>query len=220
MPIKDTVIVRLLGQQDYLSCWHRMKQFTSQRSEQSIDEVWLLEHPPVFTQGQNGQAKHILDPQDIPVIHTDRGGQVTYHGPGQLIVYTLIDLYRKKLSIRDIVTQLENTAIALLAQYQINAFAKRKAPGVYVKMDTDEKKIASIGLRVRHGRSYHGLALNVNMNLAPYAQINPCGYANLGVTQLADLKNDKIDTIGVGLQLINILNVNLGYTQSVSLLGV
>jgi len=209
MPIKNTVIIRLLGQQDYLACWDRMKQFTNQRTEHTPDEIWLLEHPPVFTQGQNGRAEHVLNAGRIPVIQTDRGGQITYHGPGQLLAYILINLNRKKMTIRALVTQLEKTIIDLLAHYQITAFAKNDAPGVYV----GGKKIASVGLRVRRGCSYHGLALNINMDLAPYSRINPCGYANLVMTQLADLHEDSLDITTIGLQLINYLNKNLGYTQ-------
>ena len=212
MSIKESVIIKLLGLQDYLTCWENMKQFTNQRTENTIDEIWVLEHPPVFTQGQNGRAEHLLNPETIPVIQTDRGGQVTYHGPGQLVVYILIDLNRKKLTIRTLVTQLENAIIQLLGQHQILAFAKCKAPGVYV----NEKKIASVGLRVRRGCSYHGLALNINMDLSPYTRINPCGYANLVMTQLADLSTiASREVTAIGLQLINYLNNNLGYTQPI-----
>jgi len=181
--LKQKLLVRHLGQQDYLSCWQTMQAFTNQRTEETIDELWLLEHPPVFTLGQSGDQQHILQPGQIPVIRIDRGGQITYHGPGQLIAYTLIDIKRKTLSIRQFVTQLEQSIIDLLAQEQIHAETKYKAPGVYVK----DKKICSIGLRVRRGYAFHGLALNVAMDLEPFSRINPCGYPGLQMTQLSAL---------------------------------
>jgi len=167
----NTVIVRCLNLQDYQTCLQAMQQFTLTRDESTPDEIWLLEHPSVFTQGQNGDLKHILDPKNIPVIKVDRGGQVTYHGPGQLIAYTLIDIKRKKLNIRELVTRLENSIIDLLKDYEITAHAMREAPGVYV----DNAKIGSLGLRIRRGCSYHGLALNIAMNLSVifYATCSP-----------------------------------------------
>ena len=172
--------VRWLGQQDYVSCWQAMRNFTDQRDDSTVDEIWLLEHPPVFTQGQNGKPEHVLNPANIPVIKTDRGGQVTYHGPGQLMIYTLVDIKRKKMNIRELVTRLEQAIIDYLASLSIKAAAKREAPGVYV----EDKKIASIGLRVRKGCAYHGIAFNIAMDLEPFKRINPCGFAKLQMTQL------------------------------------
>lgn len=207
--IASTVIVRFLTQQDYLACWEAMRQFTTQRDENTLDEIWLLEHPPVFTQGQNGKAEHILNPGSIPVIQVDRGGQVTYHGPGQLVVYPLIDLRRKKMNIRQIVTLLEKSVIDVLADYHITAVAKREAPGVYV----DHKKICSIGLRIRKGCSYHGLAFNISMDLEPFSRINPCGFKQLEMTQLTDFVN-PVDMKTIQQQLMAYLTTNLGYNNS------
>lgn len=170
-----------LGLQDYGQVWRRMRAFTDSRHAETPDQLWLVEHPPVFTQGQNGQPEHLLDPGDIPVISTDRGGQVTYHGPGQQVMYVLLDLRRRKLGVRALVTLLEQTVIELLAEYGITAEARTDAPGVYV----EGAKVASLGLRVRRGCSYHGVSLNVAMDLAPFERINPCGYPNLPVTQLS-----------------------------------
>lgn len=208
--ITDTVIIRSLGQQDYQTCWQAMRQFTDERTENTTDEIWLLEHNPVFTQGQNGKPEHILNPGNIPVIQVDRGGQVTYHGPGQLVVYTMIDMRRKKLNVRQMVTFLENSVIALLADAGIEAIAKREAPGVYV----NHEKICSIGLRIRKGCTYHGLAFNIAMDLEPFSRINPCGLAQLKMTQLSTLSgcNQPMET---GLKLIDYLIKNLGYTSTV-----
>ncbi len=206
--IAEAVHIHWLGQQDYTSCWEAMRQFTDQRHEETIDEIWLLEHFPVFTQGQNGKPEHLLNANDIPVVQTDRGGQITYHGPGQLMVYTLIDIKRKKWQIRQFVSQLEQAVINLLSDYQINAVSKCKAPGVYV----DEKKICSIGLRVRHGCAYHGIAFNIFMDLSPFTQINPCGFANLQMTQFGALGGMKT-TIEAGQALVPYLTKELGYTS-------
>lgn len=176
-------ITRDLGLINYQDAWQRMRIFTDTRDANTPDEVWLLEHPSVFTQGQAGLAAHILNAGEIPVVQTDRGGQVTYHGPGQLVAYILFDLKRLDMSIRKLVTLLEQTIINILAEYQINAYGDRKAPGVYV----DGAKICAIGLRVRHGCTYHGIAFNINMDLKPYSRINPCGFENLTVTQSKDL---------------------------------
>lgn len=205
----NEVMIRWLGRKDYLTSWEAMRQFTDQRTDQTLDEIWLLEHDPVFTQGQNGKAEHVLNPGDIPVIQTDRGGQVTYHGPGQLMVYCLIDIKRKKLTIRQLVSSLEQTIIHFLAHYQISAYAKPDAPGVYI----DKSKICSIGLRVRRGCSYHGIAFNVDMDLSPFARINPCGFAKLAMTQLKD-HHGPADLFTTGHQLINYLIKNLGYTSA------
>lgn len=205
----NLVTIRWLGRQDYLSSWEAMQQFTNHRDEQTVDEIWLLEHDPVFTQGQNGKPEHVLDAGNIPIVATDRGGQVTYHGPGQLMVYMLIDLKRKKLNVRTLVSLLEQSVIDLLAAHQIQAVAKQDAPGVYV----DGKKICSIGLRIRRGCSYHGIAFNINMSLAPFKQINPCGFADLKMTQLAELIG-PCDVLETGEQLVTYLIKNLGYTDA------
>lgn len=175
-----SLIMRHLGLQDYVACHTAMKQFTDHRNTITPNEIWLLEHPPIFTQGQNGKSEHLIDAGNIPVIQTDRGGQITYHGPGQLIAYTLIDLRRQQLNVREMVSILENTIIQLLAQYDIPALARRDAPGVYIHGE----KIASIGLRIRRGCAYHGLALNVAMDTTPFARIHPCGLKNIKITQL------------------------------------
>lgn len=207
--ITETLIVKWLGQQDYVTCWQAMQAFTNARNADTIDEVWLLEHPPVFTQGQNGKPEHVLNPGNIPLVQTDRGGQVTYHGPGQLMVYLLIDLKRKQLVIREFVTRLEQCIIDFLAAYNIKACANREAPGVYV----DQKKIASIGLRVRRGCTYHGIAFNVAMDLSPFSAINPCGFSTLKMTQCSAL-GGPLCTQQSGEQLVNYLIKNLGYTKA------
>lgn len=206
--VKQTLVVRQLGQQDYLTCWQAMQAFTNQRNEETLDELWLLEHPPVFTLGQSGNMQHVLQAGKIPVHQIDRGGQVTYHGPGQLVAYTLIDIKRKQLSIRQFVTQLEQSIIDLLAEAQIQAESRCKAPGVYV----NNKKICSIGLRVRRGYAFHGLALNVAMDLEPFSRINPCGYAGLEMTQLSEFQGSaKLPE--TGKNLVTCLSKNLGYSE-------
>lgn len=175
-----------LGRRPYMPVFEAMKSFTDTRDETTQDECWLLEHEPVFTQGQAGQAEHVLAPGDIPVVQVDRGGQVTYHGPGQLMVYTLIDIARLGIGVRELVTLLEEVTVATLAEWGIDAAPRRDAPGVYVA----GKKIASLGLRVRRGRAYHGLAINVDMDLSPFQRINPCGYAGMPVTRLSDLADE------------------------------
>jgi lipoyl(octanoyl) transferase len=176
-------VIRRLGLVEYEPAWRAMQRFTAERDAATPDEIWFLEHPPVFTLGMNANRTHLLDPGDIPVVQIDRGGQVTYHGPGQLVVYPLVDLQRAGLSIRDFVAALERAVIALAARYGITAQCRRGAPGVYV----EGRKLASVGVRVRRGGSYHGLALNVALDLAPFRRINPCGYPGLEMTQLADL---------------------------------
>jgi lipoyl(octanoyl) transferase len=171
------------GLEDYSTTWKAMREFTDARTAVTPDEIWLLQHPPVFTQGQGGKPEHLLEAGNIPVVQSDRGGQITYHGPGQLIAYLLLDLRRLQLSPRQLVTRIEKVVIDLLAAYQIAARARPDAPGVYV----GEAKICSLGLRIRKGCSYHGLALNVDMELAPFSQINPCGFKDLPVTQMRDL---------------------------------
>lgn len=175
------MIIRDLGIRDYTTVWNDMKCFTTQRHPDTPDEIWLLEHFPVYTQGQAGKAEHILNPNTIPIVQTDRGGQVTYHGPGQLIAYFLVNIQKRNLGIRTFVCQLEQALITLLKHVGINGLTRCGAPGVYV----DEKKIASIGLRVKNGCTYHGIALNVLMDLRPFHGINPCGYAQLEMTQMA-----------------------------------
>jgi lipoyl(octanoyl) transferase len=182
-PVPLPLVVRWLGRVPYEPTWRAMQQFTETRTAATDDELWLLEHEPVYTLGMNADPAHVLDAGDIPVLRIDRGGQVTYHGPGQLVVYPLIDVRRAQLGVRDLVTALEATAIELAARHGIRALCRAHAPGVYV----DEAKFASVGLRVRRGGSYHGLAINVDMDLAPFARINPCGYAGLAMTQLATL---------------------------------
>ncbi|HKJ95507.1 MAG TPA: lipoyl(octanoyl) transferase LipB [Gammaproteobacteria bacterium] len=172
-----------LGRVDYEPTWRRMQRFTDGRNPGTADELWLVEHPPVFTLGQNGRREHLLHPDDIPVIDVDRGGQVTYHGPGQVVAYPLVDLRRRRIGVRRMVSVLEETVISLLADLGISARARSDAPGVYV----DDAKIAALGLRVRRGCSYHGLAFNVDMDLEPFQRINPCGYAGLPVVDLASL---------------------------------
>ncbi len=180
---RPTPIIRHLGRVDYEITWQRMRQFTDTRTALSADELWFLEHPPVFTLGLTGRREHLLAPGAIPIVHTDRGGQVTYHGPGQLVVYALIDLRRADLGVRDLVTGLEQAVVHYAAELGITAAAQRAAPGVYV----DGRKLASVGIRIRRHASYHGLALNVNMDLEPFERINPCGHAGLAMTQLAAL---------------------------------
>ncbi len=172
-----------LGRVDYTATYARMREFTLQRTSETADELWFVEHPPVFTQGQAGRPEHVLAPGDIPVIQSDRGGQVTYHGPGQIVVYPLLDLARLGYGVRSLVTRLEQAICDALAVFGIDAAGRRDAPGVYV----GEDKIASIGLRVRHARTYHGIAVNVDMDLEPFTRINPCGYAGLRMTQVRDL---------------------------------
>ena len=185
--IGPALLVRRRGLSDYSAAWAEMRAFTDGRTQDTPDELWLLQHPPVFTLGQAGRAEHLLDPGEIPVIQTDRGGQVTYHGPGQLVAYLLVDLRRVGLGVKGLVHLLEGAVIGLLAGYGIEAEARANAPGVYVA----GAKIASLGLRVRRGCSYHGLSLNVDMDLTPFLRINPCGHPGLAVTQLADLGGPK-----------------------------
>lgn len=179
-------VVRRLGRVEYEPAWRAMQDFTARRDAATPDELWLLEHPPVFTQGQAGKPEHLIAPTAIPVVPIDRGGQITYHGPGQLVAYVLVDLKRRGYGVRELVTRLEEAVIALLAAYDVAAERRAGAPGVYV----GGAKIAALGLRVKQGRTYHGLALNVDMDLAPFALINPCGYPGLAVTQCRDVGVD------------------------------
>lgn len=181
--VSGGLIVRHLGRVAYEPTWQAMQAFTAQRVADTPDELWLLEHPPVYTQGQAGKPEHLIAATDIPVVPIDRGGQITYHGPGQLVAYLLVDLRRRGYGVRELVTRMEQAVIDLLAAEGVSAERQAGAPGVYVA----GAKIAALGLRVRHGCTYHGLALNVNMDLGPFAAINPCGYAGLAVTQCRDL---------------------------------
>jgi lipoyl(octanoyl) transferase len=183
LPALSTPALKWLGCVDYEPTWRAMQRRTDEATDATPDEIWFLEHPPVFTMGMNAKAVHLLAPGEIPVVDIDRGGQVTYHGPGQLVVYPLLDLARLGLGVRALVEGIERAVVATLAQWDVEAHGKRDAPGVYV----GERKIASVGLRIRRGRSYHGLALNVAMDLEPFARINPCGYAGLQMTQVSGL---------------------------------
>ncbi len=192
------VEVRRLGLQDYQSCLQRMQTFTLSRDAQTADEIWIVEHPSVFTQGLNGKPEHLLQTSAIPVIQTDRGGQVTYHAPGQLVVYTLIDMQRLQLGVRDLVTALEQAMLTTLAQYGVLAEVKPKAPGVYV----GEQKIGSVGLRIKKHCSYHGLSLNNCMDLTPFTYINPCGYQGLQMTQLTE-QGVQVKTLELAVPVVN-----------------
>ncbi len=176
-------VIRHLGLVEYEPTWRAMQAFTAQRSPDTPDEIWLLEHPPVYTQGQAGKPEHLIEATDIPVVPIDRGGQITYHGPGQVVAYVLVDLRRRGYGIRELVTRMEQAVMDLLAVQGVTATRQAGAPGVYV----EGAKIAALGLRVKHGCTYHGLALNVDMDLRPFAAINPCGYAGMRVTQARDL---------------------------------
>jgi lipoyl(octanoyl) transferase len=192
----ERAVVRNLGRVEYEPIWRAMQAFTAQRTPDTPDEIWLLEHPPVYTQGQAGKPEHLIAATDIPVIPIDRGGQITYHGPGQIVAYVLVDLRRRGYGIRELVTRMEQAVIDLLAAKGISASRLAGAPGVYV----DGAKIAALGLRVKHGCTYHGLALNVDMDLGPFAAINPCGYAGMRVTQCRDLGvKGSLNTLGQAL---------------------
>jgi lipoyl(octanoyl) transferase len=177
------IIIRQLGRQPYTPVWLAMQDFTDRRDDTTVDEIWLVEHEPVFTQGQAGKDEHVLAPGNIPVVKVDRGGQVTYHGPGQQMLYVLLNMKRNKLGVRNLVTVLESCIVDSLKPFGIQAYPRADAPGVYV----DDKKVCSIGLRIRRGCSFHGLALNVNMDLSPFQRINPCGYAGLEMVNCAQL---------------------------------
>jgi lipoyl(octanoyl) transferase len=178
------LLVRQLGCQPYEQVWQAMSRFTNERNDDSTDELWVVEHEPVYTQGQTGKPEHVLQSTDIPIVQTDRGGQVTYHGPGQIVLYPLINLRRYHLGVRDLVSLLESLVVEWLASYDVAAYPKPDAPGVYVKKDQNDVKIASLGLRIRRGCSFHGVSINVDMDLSPFQWINPCGYQGLQMTQL------------------------------------
>lgn len=203
------LVVRHLGLVEYLPTLEAMRRLTAERDATTPDEIWLLQHPRVFTQGQAGKAEHLLAPGEIPVVQVDRGGQVTYHGPGQLVAYLMLDLRRLGLGVRELVTAMEQSLVELLAGYAIDAAPKADAPGVYVAGD----KIASLGLRVSRGCSFHGLALNVDMDMSPFGRINPCGYAGLKMVQLSDLLETPPALDEVAQRLERILRQRLGYLR-------
>ncbi|WP_049722501.1 lipoyl(octanoyl) transferase LipB [Gilvimarinus polysaccharolyticus] len=210
MPL-DQLDVHDLGTRDYLSTWQAMSAFTSARASDAADQLWLVEHPAVFTQGQAGKPEHLLAVEGIELVQSDRGGQVTYHGPGQLVAYPLLDLRRRKLGVRQLVSLIEQVIIAVLHGYDIDAYARPDAPGVYVAGD----KIASLGLRVRRGCSFHGLALNVDMDLSPFEQINPCGYAGLKMTDMARLRAVPVAMSAVKNALIDQFVQKLDYKTAI-----
>lgn len=206
--LQDCITLRQLGLQPFEPVSRAMHVFTDSRTEETQDEIWLVQHPKVFTQGQAGKAEHVLFPGDIPVIQSDRGGQVTYHGPGQQVMYVLVDIKRRKIGVRQLVTAIEQTVVDTLACFNIDAYPRADAPGVYV----DGKKICSLGLRIRKGRSLHGLALNIDMDLEPFERINPCGYAGLQMTQVSLIK-PGMTSDQVIPALVNAFNNQLGYQQ-------
>ncbi|MFT5720702.1 MAG: lipoyl(octanoyl) transferase [Motiliproteus sp.] len=217
--VSRPLLIRQLGRQPYLPVLEAMQRFTDSRDATRVDELWLVEHDPVFTQGQAGKPEHLLAPGDIPVVRVDRGGQVTYHGPGQLVVYLLLDLRRLGLGVRELVTLMEQALVELLAGYGIDSYPKADAPGVYVKQHSEgDAKIASLGLRIRRGCSFHGLALNVDMDLSPFLRINPCGYAGLSMTQMIALANPQQHSscklTEVGSRLQQIFTRRLGYDST------
>lgn len=204
--------VKRLGLADYEPVWRSMQDFTDSRDDSTDDELWLVQHPPVFTQGQAGKAEHVLAPGDIPVIQVDRGGQVTYHGPGQIVAYPLVDLKRLGVGVRDFVNRIEECIIRVLARYGVTGERIEGAPGIYVGGD----KVASLGLRVRRGRSFHGLAFNIDMDLEPFGRINPCGYEGLRVVRLADLVpagSEALDFAEVESHLVGEFVKQLGYSE-------
>lgn len=204
------LIVRNLGLVEYQPTLEAMRTLTAERDADTPDEIWLLQHPAVFTQGQAGKAEHLLAPGDIPVIQVERGGQVTYHGPGQLVGYLMLDLRRLGLGVRELVSAMERSLVDLLASYGVEAAPKPDAPGVYV----DGAKIASLGLRVRRGCSFHGLALNVDMDMQPFQRINPCGYSGLQMVQLSELVSQSVSIEEVAQRLEQALRQQLGYAQA------
>lgn len=186
------VKIKLSGMVDYLSTWQEMKDFTLSRTKNTLDEIWLLQHPPVYTLGVAGKKEHLLKHNGISVIRTDRGGQITYHGPGQIVAYLLLDIRRLKLGVRELVRQMEGAVIDLLEEYSVDTEIRKDAPGVYV----ENAKIAALGLKIKNGCSYHGIALNVDMDLTPFSAINPCGYSGLEITQTSDIGiNDGLDIL-------------------------
>ncbi|MFK7161085.1 lipoyl(octanoyl) transferase LipB [Marinospirillum sp. MEB164] len=206
--VESALIERHLGRQPYTPTWERMRAFTEQRTADTADELWILEHDSVFTQGLAGKAEHLLNPGDIPVVQVDRGGQVTWHGPGQLVIYLLLDIKRLHYGVRDLVNLIEQSLVAYLAELGVEAYARPDAPGVYV----EGAKIAALGLKVRRGCSFHGLSLNVAPDLEPFERINPCGYAGLKTARLADWRPD-IDLVAATEGVVQQLVSRLGHTQ-------
>jgi lipoyl(octanoyl) transferase len=202
----DSIVVRVLGRMDYETVWNAMRNFNSARNLETGDEIWLVEHDPVYTLGLNCKEAKIVGPNVIPVVKTDRGGQITYHGPGQVVAYVLLDLKRRGMGVKQLVHAMEQAVIDLLGDYQVEASRRTDAPGVYV----DGAKIAALGLRVKQGSSYHGIALNVAMDLSPFGRIDPCGYPGLATTQLKDL-GISLDVFAAGEKLVSHLAPNLGY---------
>ncbi|MFT5116759.1 MAG: lipoyl(octanoyl) transferase [Kiritimatiellia bacterium] len=182
----NSLRIRDLGLQPYEKIWQAMSRFTNERDDTTIDELWLVEHEPVYTQGQAGKPEHILQASDIPIVKSDRGGQVTYHGPGQLILYPLINLRRRHMGVRDMVTLLEELVVQWLSTHAVVAYARADAPGVYIKKNENDAKIASLGLRIRRGCCFHGVGINIDMDLSPFQNINPCGYEGMLMTQLSE----------------------------------
>lgn len=203
------LIVKRLGMTDYKTTWHAMQQFTAGRQADTPDEIWLTEHPPVYTLGLNRKNVRLPERDDIPLTLTDRGGKITYHGPGQIVVYTLLNLQRRHLNIRGLVSILESAVVELLADYHVQAIARQDAPGVYVHAD----KVASLGLRIKNDCCYHGLSVNVNMDLSPFSAIDPCGYADLKVTRTLDL-GITADCNALGERLLALLTDKLGLTHT------
>lgn len=206
---KQSIELHLLGVRPYLPVWEAMRSLTDTRDAGTPDQFWLVEHEPVFTQGRAGKPEHLLMPGDIPVVHTDRGGQVTYHGPGQVVLYPLLDVRRAEVGVRDLVSALENAVIDVLKNYGVSARARPDAPGVYVTTAMGEAKIASLGLRIRRGGSFHGVALNVDADLSPFERINPCGYAGMQMANLADLVERQVSCDSVGRELAETLAARL-----------
>ncbi len=206
--LEQRLEIKFLGRQDYLPVWEKMHQFTDERDENTADQVWIVEHNPVFTQGQAGKEEHVLNAGDIPIVQSDRGGQVTYHGPGQMVVYFLLNLRRKGIGVRELVTHIENLVIQTLADLGIQSAARPDAPGVYV----EGKKICSLGLRIRKGCSFHGLALNIDMDLSPFLRINPCGYAGMEMVQVSDFTTQE-QRANLEQVLVTHLTKLLGYSD-------
>ena len=209
-PLAPATVIRTLGRTDYVTTWEAMKAFTAARNQDTPDEIWLTEHPPVYTLGLAGRPEHLLRAGRVPLVKVDRGGQITYHGPGQLVAYVLIDLRRAHRGIRTLVRDIENAVIEFLALHGVKAWGKNEAPGVYVQRDGVEAKIAALGLKVSNGCTYHGLSLNVAMDLTPFTDINPCGYAGLAVTELAAFGVQRsVDEVGAELAPILVRRLTL-----------
>lgn len=207
---QPTLVIRRLGLQDYEPIWGAMRYLAENPKDERNDEIWLLSHKPVYTLGQAGKTEHILNPGEIPVVQTDRGGQVTYHGPGQLVAYLLINVRRRKMGVRSLVDLIERALTATLWDYGIKAETRPKAPGVYV----NDAKIGALGLRIKNGWSYHGLSLNVHMDLSPFSRINPCGFENLPITQISEFReNEELLLQKVSKVLCNKLLRELGYEE-------